>query len=109
MPTRGSDSPDDARSATGAAAERYGSFVVRWRRAAEERIELEHIQSGERTRVDSAARALDWMRQRIGRLLLGIALLVPLLSAAALPAAAQTSPSYRLVDVLYVQTGGDAS
>jgi hypothetical protein len=42
---------------------RYGSFLVRcWRLDADERrIEIEHVQSGGRTRVATLAAALDWI------------------------------------------------
>ena len=50
-------------------ARRYTSFVVRcWRlEAAARRIEIEHVQSGARTRVASVADALAWMEARAGR------------------------------------------
>jgi hypothetical protein len=44
----------------------YGSFLLRyWRRdCGVERIEIEHIQSGERTRVVSLAAAVAWIHTR---------------------------------------------
>ncbi len=41
----------------------YGSFLVRcWRlNSGERRIEIEHIASGARARVSSAAAALEWI------------------------------------------------
>ena len=45
-------------------ASMYGAFLLRcWRlNGGVERIEVAHIQSGERTRVASVAAALDWIR-----------------------------------------------
>ena len=42
---------------------RYASFVLRcWRLETDEhRIEVEHVQSGARTRVQSLAEAMDWI------------------------------------------------
>lgn len=41
---------------------RDSSFLVRWReRAGEQRIDLEHVQSGTRTRVSSLAAAMAWI------------------------------------------------
>ena len=50
----------------GRAAKEYSSFLVRsWRlRDDARRLEIEHIQSGQRTRVDSLAAAMDWMSAR---------------------------------------------
>jgi hypothetical protein len=61
----------------------YASFVVRWHRLVEvpsheepdrsekeqdgERVEIEHIQSGARTRVGSMTHALEWMDRQFGR------------------------------------------
>ncbi len=45
---------------------RYDSFLVRywhWSRA-ERRVEVEHFQSGQRTRVRSMAEALAWIEAR---------------------------------------------
>jgi hypothetical protein len=46
----------------------HGSFLVRcWRReTGPERIEVEHIQSGEKTLVASLAEAAAWMSDRSG-------------------------------------------
>ena len=47
-------------------ASTYSLFVVRWRRQPEsEAIEVQHVQSGARTRVSSPARAVKWMSQRL--------------------------------------------
>jgi len=44
----------------------YSSFVVKWRRRlGAERIEVEHIQSGDSTRVSSVGDAVDWMRRQV--------------------------------------------
>ncbi len=45
-----------------------GSFLIRYWHlgAGARRIEIEHIQSGERTLVASAAAALDWIGARAG-------------------------------------------
>jgi hypothetical protein len=49
-------------------ARRHASFVVRcWLvEDGERRIEIEHVQSGSRTRVGSIAAAVRWMRARGG-------------------------------------------
>ena len=40
----------------------YGSFLLRcWQRDDEQRIEIEHIQSHERTRVATVAAAVEWI------------------------------------------------
>src|SRR5687767_6286034 len=55
----------DALAAPGAPD--YASFVIRWRRPSgrADRIDVEHIQSGERTHVTSIARALEWMDRHL--------------------------------------------
>lgn len=59
-------SSTSAPTPTPASAPTYGSFVIRWRRRPEpERIEVEHVQSGHRTRVSSVARAVTWMQRRM--------------------------------------------
>jgi len=52
----------------GLTVKRYASFVLRcWRLEDDQRrIEVEHVQSGVRTRVSSLAAALDWMEGRWG-------------------------------------------
>jgi hypothetical protein len=47
-------------------AKEYSSFLIRWwrLRGDERRLEVEHIQSGQRTRVASPAEALAWMGAR---------------------------------------------
>ena len=44
----------------------YCSFLLRYWRigSGDERIEIEHIQSGERTHVTSLAAAIDWIEAR---------------------------------------------
>ena len=44
-------------------AKRYGAFVVRywWLAPGAVRVEVEHVQSGERVRVGSLAAALAWL------------------------------------------------
>ncbi len=46
----------------------FGSFLIRrWRFAGgAERIEIEHIQTGERALLDSLPAALDWIAAREG-------------------------------------------
>ncbi len=45
----------------------YSAFMLRcWRLGTDaERIEIEHIQTGEKTRVSSVQAALDWIRSFI--------------------------------------------
>jgi hypothetical protein len=46
-------------------AMRYDSFLLRfWRRDDEQRIEVAHLQSGERTRIATLAAATDWIGVR---------------------------------------------
>ena len=46
-------------------ARRYDSFVLRcWRVGGERRVEVEHLQSGGRTRVATLAAATDWIGTR---------------------------------------------
>ena len=47
---------------------RYHAFLARcWYLGQDEyRLEIEHIQSGAKTRVTSLAAALDWMATRVG-------------------------------------------
>jgi hypothetical protein len=55
---------DDGASAGPApVTRRYGSFVVRcwWLENGEQRIDVEHMQSGSRVRVNALKAALDWM------------------------------------------------
>ena len=41
----------------------YDSFVLRcWQLVGEQRIEVEHLQSGRRTRATMLAAAVDWIR-----------------------------------------------
>lgn len=48
-------------------AKRYGTFVLRcwWLARGATRVEVEHVQSGERVRVDSLAAALAWLEERV--------------------------------------------
>lgn len=44
---------------------RYDSFLLRyWRRGNEQRIEVAHLQSGERTRTATLVAATDWIGAR---------------------------------------------
>ncbi|MGH2350877.1 MAG: hypothetical protein ACRDI2_02275 [Chloroflexota bacterium] len=45
---------------------RYNSFLIRWWRlsSAQRRIEVEHIQSGRRSRVASLEAARDWIQRQ---------------------------------------------
>lgn len=47
---------------------RYGSFLLRcWRlTSGRYRIEIEHIQSGEKRRLSSLAAALEWIEAQVG-------------------------------------------
>jgi hypothetical protein len=49
-------------------ARRYDSFVLRcWRLSGEERrVEVEHLQSGGRTRVTALAAAVEWISTQCG-------------------------------------------
>ena len=49
-------------------ARRYDSFVLRcWRLGGDERrVEVEHLQSGGRTRVTALAAAVEWISTRCG-------------------------------------------
>jgi hypothetical protein len=47
---------------------RYDSFVLRWWRVSDEqRIEVEHLQSGGRTRAESLGTALSWIDIQCGQ------------------------------------------
>ena len=50
-------------------ARHYGSFLVRcWEVGADQRrIEIEHVQSGQRTRVSSLADVVRWMEAHCAR------------------------------------------
>jgi len=59
---------DGAPAGPAAVTRRYGSFVVRcwWLENGEQRIDVEHMQSGCRVRVNALDVALGWMLARHG-------------------------------------------